>query len=141
MESYLLENTENHWDLLCVEQFLRHQRQAGFGISLQLIVAVVVLHWSNLDQKSREMIGKKGWLLFPSRSFRSVLEMKAVHLEQQWKQTQLICDRSGEGATGTRNQPLQHCIRWRDEVFNDPGTNKTSPLQLCSQASPSTYPF
>lgn len=52
--SYLLENTENHWDLLCVEKFLRHQRQAGFGISLQFIVAVVVLNWSNLEEKAEK---------------------------------------------------------------------------------------
>lgn len=45
--------------------------------------------------------------------------MKAFHLEQQWKQTQLIRDRSGEGATSARNQPLQHCIRWRDKVVSD----------------------
>lgn len=54
VESYLLENTENHWDLLCVEKFLRHQRQAGFGISLQFIVAVIVLNWSNLEQKAEK---------------------------------------------------------------------------------------
>lgn len=53
-ESYLLENAENHWDLLCVEKFLRHQRQAGFGISLQFIIAVIVLNWSNLEQKSEK---------------------------------------------------------------------------------------
>lgn len=52
--SHLLENTENHWDLLCVEKFLRHQRQAGFGISLQFIVAVVVLNWSNLEEKAEK---------------------------------------------------------------------------------------
>lgn len=52
--SYLLENTENHWDLLCVEKFLRHQRQAGFGISLQFIVAVIVLNWSNLEEKAEK---------------------------------------------------------------------------------------
>lgn len=52
--SYLLENAENHWDLLCVEKFLRHQRQAGFGISLQFIVAVVVLNWSNLEEKAEK---------------------------------------------------------------------------------------
>lgn len=52
--SYLLENTEDHGDLLCVEKFLRHQRQAGFGISLQFIVAVVVLNWSNLEEKAEK---------------------------------------------------------------------------------------
>lgn len=62
VESHLLENTENHWDLLCVEKFLRHQRQAGFGISLQFIIAVIVLNWSNLEQKGREMIGEKARL-------------------------------------------------------------------------------
>lgn len=54
VESDLLENAENHWDLLCVEKFLRHQRQAGFGISLQFIVAVIVLNWSNLEQKAEK---------------------------------------------------------------------------------------
>lgn len=52
-KTYLLENTENHWDLLCVEKFLRHQRQAGFGISLQFIVAVVVLNRRNLETEER----------------------------------------------------------------------------------------
>lgn len=54
MVVYLLENTENHWNLLCVEKFLRHQRQAGFGISLQFIIAVVVLNWSNLEQEAEK---------------------------------------------------------------------------------------
>lgn len=62
--SHLLENTENHWDLLCVEKFLRHQRQAGFGISLQFIVAVVVLNWRNLEEKPENwLVGNQGLCL------------------------------------------------------------------------------
>lgn len=50
--THLLQGTENHGDLLCVEESLRHQRQAGLGIPLQFIVTVIILNGSNLEQRT-----------------------------------------------------------------------------------------
>lgn len=51
--THLLQGTEDHRDLLCVEESLRHERQAGLCIPLQLIVTVIILNWSNLEQTDR----------------------------------------------------------------------------------------
>lgn len=50
--THLLQGTEDHGDLFWVEESLRHQRQAGLCIPLQFIVTVVILNWSNLEQKT-----------------------------------------------------------------------------------------
>lgn len=49
--THLLQGTEDHGDLLCVEQSLRHQRQAGLGVPLQFIVTVIILNWSDLEPR------------------------------------------------------------------------------------------
>lgn len=49
---HLLQGTENHGDLLCVKESLRHQRQAGLCIPLQFIITVIILNGSNLEQRT-----------------------------------------------------------------------------------------
>lgn len=51
--THLLKDPEDHGDLLRVEESLRHQRQAGLCIPLQLIVAVVILNGSDLEQRTK----------------------------------------------------------------------------------------
>ena len=48
-----LQNPEDQGDLLGVEEALGHQGQAGLGVSLQLVVAVVVLHRGDLEHRGR----------------------------------------------------------------------------------------
>lgn len=50
--THLLQGSEDHGDLLGVEEALRHQRQAGLGVPLQLVVTVVILNGSDLDQRT-----------------------------------------------------------------------------------------
>ena len=54
--THLLKDPEDHGDLLRVEESLRHQRQAGLCIPLQLIVAVVVFNGSNLEQRNKDRL-------------------------------------------------------------------------------------
>ncbi len=52
LESHLLKCIEDLWDLLGVQQSLGHERQACLSISLHLIIAVVILHRSNLERET-----------------------------------------------------------------------------------------
>lgn len=49
--THLLQSTEDHRDLLCVEKSLRHQREAGLCVPLHLIIAVIIFDRSNLRQR------------------------------------------------------------------------------------------
>lgn len=51
LPTHLLQDAEHHGDLLRVEEPLRHQGQAGLGVPLQLVVAVVVLHGGDLQRR------------------------------------------------------------------------------------------
>lgn len=53
--THLLQDTENHGDLFCVEQPLGHQRQTGLCIPFQLIVTIIILNWSNLEQQRKKL--------------------------------------------------------------------------------------
>lgn len=50
--THLLQGTEDHGDLFCVKESLRHQRQTGLCIPLQFIVTVVILDRSDLEQRT-----------------------------------------------------------------------------------------
>jgi len=50
--THLLQSTEDHGDLVCVEESLRHQRQAGLCVPLKFIVTVVILNRSDLEPRT-----------------------------------------------------------------------------------------
>lgn len=52
LERHLFKCIEDLWDLLEVQQSLGHERQACLSISLHLIIAVVILHRSNLERET-----------------------------------------------------------------------------------------
>lgn len=58
--THLLQGSEDQRDLLRVQEALGHQRQAGLGVSLQLVVAVVVLHGSDLESGGEEEVRGRG---------------------------------------------------------------------------------
>ncbi|TNN66671.1 hypothetical protein EYF80_023060 [Liparis tanakae] len=47
--THLLQSTEDHGDLVSVEESLRHQRQTGLCVPLKFVVTVVILNRSDLE--------------------------------------------------------------------------------------------
>lgn len=101
-KTHLFQNTENHGDLLCVQEPLRHERQACLCIPLQLIITVIILNWGNLQQKMEQQLTKTAGLIlsFYGRRDRKVTlgseeskgispwragEATAVDPPQQWR--------------------------------------------------------
>ena len=58
-----LQNPQHQGDLLGVEESVGHQGQAGLGVSLQLVVAVVVLHRGDLEHGERGVVLKTARIL------------------------------------------------------------------------------
>lgn len=101
-KTHLFQNTENHGDLLCVQEPLRHERQACLCIPLQLIITVIILNRGNLQQRMEQQLTKTAGLIlsFYGRHERKVTlgseeskrispwragEATAVDPPQQWR--------------------------------------------------------